>query len=102
MTEQERQACIVRMKTGIKMSELFAIRWIAMATTGASGRRNVHRGDHKLTSDELTDQALNVATTHILQMQERAENLALVIEGREDEQRCDGFLINPLQDENTI
>lgn len=52
------EAKLIRMKAALKMSELWVMHWIAMATTGAAGRRIVYRGEHKLTSMELIAEAL--------------------------------------------
>lgn len=82
---QQQEARLVRMKAYMKTSGLFALQHIAMATTGASKQRNVCTGDHKLTGQELVADDLNTALTHIFNVQKAADNIALLLEGREDE-----------------
>ena len=74
------KATLVRMQAAMKMSELYALKWIAMATTGVAGRRNVHTGNRKLTPDELTKEALETATTHIWRIEKIANNIASLLE----------------------
>lgn len=79
------EARLVRMQATMKMSELRAMYWIAEATTGVAERRCVHRGNHKLTSEELIDEALCIANSHIDTIAKIANNIARLLEGREDE-----------------
>lgn len=79
------EARLIRMQTALKMCELYAMKWMTMINTGANQRRIVHRGDHKLTSDELIDDALSVIGKHIERMEQISNNIALLMEGREDE-----------------
>ncbi len=85
------QARLARMQASMKMSELYAMYWMAMATTGCTCRRKVSactddgQKTRLLTPEELTDDALTQATNHIHNMHNTANNIALLIEDREDE-----------------
>lgn len=81
----EQQGKIVRIKDYLKRSELYAQYWIAMATTGVATKRIVSRGNVRLTTEELREEALNTALTHIHNMEEAANKIAMIIEGREGE-----------------
>jgi hypothetical protein len=77
---------IVRIRAYITQAELFAKYWMAMATTGAAMERTVHRGDNtQFTPMELTQEALDTALRHIHSVDKAANNLALILEGREQE-----------------
>ncbi len=83
---QKQEARLVRMHTALKMCELYAMKWMTMINSGANQRRIVRRGDdHLLTSDELIDDALSVVNRHIQRMEEISNNIAKLMEGREDE-----------------
>lgn len=75
----------IRMMANMKMSELYASYWIAMATTGATTKRVVSRGNRRLTPMELTQDALDTALSHIHSISKTADNIALLLEGREKE-----------------
>lgn len=85
------EARLVRMQASMKMSELYARHWIAMATTGSTCRRKVSictdddRGSRLMTPEELTDDALEMAKSSIWAIHQTANNIALLLEGREDE-----------------
>ena len=85
----KQQAMLVHMQSFMKRSELYALKWIAAATTGAAGRREVYRGpisdNVRISPEELTDQALGTAVVHIENIDKVARNIALLLEGREDE-----------------
>ncbi len=81
----EQQGKIVRMQDYLKRSELYAQYWIAMATTGVATKRTVSRGNARLTPEELTESAMNIALNHIHNMEETANKIAMIIEGREGE-----------------
>lgn len=82
---QTQQGKLIRMQASMKISELYASYWTAMATTGATCRRNVFSGNHKLTKEELTDDALAIALRHIWTLTKISNNIALLFEGREEE-----------------
>lgn len=78
------EAKLIRMQAAMKMAELYAMRWIALATTGVAACRNVHVGNHKLTPDELINEALETADNHIYRIEKIANNIALLLAGREN------------------
>ena len=83
---QEQEARLVRMQTALKMCELYAMKWMTMINCGSNQRRIVRRGDnHLFTSDELIDDAMSVISRHIERMEQISNNIALLMEGREDE-----------------
>jgi hypothetical protein len=79
------QRKLITLQASMKMSELYALRWIAMATTGAAGRRCVSVGNIKLTPEELIDDALVQAQNHIWKIDKISNNIALLFDGRENE-----------------
>ncbi len=81
----EQHAKLIHMQTFMKRSELYAQYWIAMATTRATCRRIVSKCDKRLTPEELIDNALNTSLTHIFNMDKTANNIFLLLTGREDE-----------------
>lgn len=82
---QEQEARLVRMQTALRMCDLYAMKWMTMINSGAAQRRIVYKCDHQLISDELTDEALEIVQRHIERMEHISNNIALLIEGREDE-----------------
>jgi len=82
---QEQEARLVRMQTALKMCELYAMKWMTMINSGAAQRRVVRQGANLLDSNELIDEALGVVQRHIERMEEISNNIALLMEGREDE-----------------
>ena len=82
---QEQEARLVRMQTALRMCDLYAMKWMTMINSGANQRRIVCKCDHRLTSDELIDEALEVVDRHIHRMEQISHNIALLMEGREDE-----------------
>lgn len=78
------EAKLVRMQTALKMRELYAMKWIAMATTGTATRRNITRAGKRLMPDELVEEALNTASDHIHSMETITNDIALLLEGKED------------------
>jgi len=82
---QKQEARLVRMQTALRMCDLYAMKWMTMVNSGANQRRIVCKGDHRLTPDELIDDAMSVVQRHIERMEEISNNIALLMEGREDE-----------------
>ena len=82
-TKQEGR--LLCMQTALKMCELYASKWMTMINVGAAQRRRVWKADHLFTSDELIDDALEVIDRHIERMDQISHNIALLMEGREDE-----------------
>jgi len=84
---QEQEARLVRMQTALRMCELYAEKWMTMINCGANQRRIVRTGadNHLFTSDELIDDALACVNRHIERMEQISNNIALLMEGREDE-----------------
>ncbi len=82
----EQEARLAHMQAFMKRSELYVHHWIAQATTGVATQRNLVRGDgHKYTPEELTKIALDTALSHIHTMDEVANNILLLMTGRETE-----------------
>lgn len=76
---KEQQASLAVLQARMKMSELWATYWIAQATTGIATKRTIHtgyQGNHKLTPEELIEEALNTAKTHIFNIEEIASNIS--------------------------
>ena len=84
-TKQEGR--LLCMQTALKMCELYAMKWMTMINSGANQRRIVRTGadNHLFTSDELIDDALEVVDRHIHRMEQISHNIALLMEGREEE-----------------
>ncbi len=81
----EQQGKIVRMQDYLERSKLYAQYWMAMATTGVATKRTVSTGNHRFTPEELKEDSLNTALNHIHNMEEAANKIAMIIEGREGE-----------------
>lgn len=74
MTDAERAKRIAYMDAQIKMSELYAHYWIAMATTGTATRRKITDGSgRQFTNREKIAEALNTARQHIDNLRETTE-----------------------------
>lgn len=80
----EQNAKMIRMKAAVKRSELYVAYWIAQATTGATIRRVISHGNRQLTSEEKIDEAFETALCHIQLIEDISNNMAYLIEGRED------------------
>ena len=59
----------------MEICKLYANYWVAMATTGATTRRIVSRGNKRLTPEELTESALDTAKTHINNFRETSDEI---------------------------
>jgi hypothetical protein len=59
----------------IEGSKLWAQYWLAMATTGATTRRRVFQGlsERELTEEELIDDAMNTAKSHLHRVQQLSD-----------------------------
>lgn len=53
--------------------QLYAQLWMARAVTGAAGRRKVFKGNRQLSPDELNDEALGTALSHVERIEEMAD-----------------------------
>lgn len=81
----KQEARLALMQASMKKAELYAMYWVAMATTGAATHRTIYKGTHKLTSDELIEEALSTALSHIGNIDTAAHNIFLLLSGRERE-----------------
>ena len=72
MTQHQRQ--IEYLNVQIQQAALRAQWWIAYSTTEANKSRIVSRGDHRLTPDELVEEALETSKRHIQRMEELADS----------------------------
>ena len=69
LSPQELEARIAAITSQIEMKKLYAEWWMIAANTGTTCLRNVTRGDgHKLTREELIEDAMNIALSHIRQI----------------------------------
>lgn len=59
----------------IKICEMYAQYWMAMATTGVATKRKIYHGTNgdELTDAEKIDDAMNTALSHIRRMAELVE-----------------------------